>query len=405
MDNELSDSIIIARQAIFDSELKVYAYELLFRGLNPTESGVDEFNGDFATTQVINNTFMGFGIEHVLGDKLGFINLTRSFLTGKIPLPFESGQLVLEILEDIEVDEEVVEGAQRLVEQGFTIALDDFIYSEEQKPLIKLASIIKIDILALTEEELVEHVRHLKKEKVLLLAEKVETEEQFRLCQRLGFHYYQGYFFCRPDLISGKALPENKLSALQILNSLQDPDITIADLELLVRQDVGLTFKLLRFLNSSAVGLPKKVESIHQGLVFLGLQTIKSWVTVLAFSDIKPKVSELSTAALLRAKMCTELAEYLDCDSEGAFILGLFSLLDAILEKPMAEIIDTLPIENEIKEALLLQGDGPHRELLNLVIAHEQGKLHSLPAKLELKTLNKAFLASTEWVNSIESML
>jgi len=405
MPDTISDSILVARQAILDNNLNVYAYELLFRDSLINESGVDENNGDIATTQVINNTFMEFGIDRIVGHKRGFINLTRGYLTGEFPLPFDNSQVVLEILEDILVDEQIVNTVTDFAKQGFIIALDDFIYREELRPLIKIATIIKIDILALTQQELIEHVELLKNEDVTLLAEKVETEEQFKLCQQLGFTYYQGYFFCKPTIVDGKALPENKLSILRILNSLQDPNITIDDLELLVREDVSLSFKLLRFLNSAAFALPRKVDSIGQGLVFLGLKTIKSWATVISFSALAPKTNELMTTALIRAEMSSELASAFNCDKETAFMAGLFSLLDAILEKPMPEILESLPLENEMKEALLLNANTSLGKLLLFVISYEQGDLTLLPSTISVAELNLAYLAATELANLSESIL
>jgi len=406
MSDSISDSILIARQPIFDSKLNVYAYELLFRGsMSDTESGVTEFNGDLATSQVINHTFMEFGIDRVIGNKRAFINLTRSFLTGEIPIPFDHTQVVLEILEDIVIDEQLIKTVQEFADQGFIIALDDFINSEELQPLVKIASIIKIDILALSEQELIRHVEALKNEDIVLLAEKVETEEQYKLCQQLGFTYFQGYFFCKPTLINDKPLPDSKLAVLQILHSLQDPDITIDELELLVKQDISLSFKLIRFLNSAAISLPRKVDSVRQGLLFLGLDTIKSWATLIAFSDIESTTSELMTTALIRAKLCSQLAGAFDCEQDSAFMLGLFSPLEAMLQKPMEEILQSLPIEAEMKNALLLKGGTPCGELLLFIIAYEQGTLMELPYQVSIQQLNTAYLEATEWVNNTESSL
>jgi len=406
MSENISDSILIARQPIFDKKLNVYAYELLFRhSVSDIESGVTLFNGDLATSQVINYTFMEFGIDRVVGNKRAFINLTHSFLTGDIPIPFDNSQVVLEILEDITVDEQVIKTVQEFVDQGFTIALDDFVHSPEFQPLVSLASIIKLDILALSEQELINEVERLKNENVVLLAEKVETEEQYKLCQQLGFTYFQGYFFCKPTLINDKPIPESKIAVLQVLHSLQDPDITIDDIELLIREDVSLSFKLIRFLNSAAVSLPRKVDSVRQGLLFLGLNTIKSWATLIAFSDIESSTSELMTTALVRAKLCNQLAKSFDCEPEAAFMLGLFSPLEAILQKPMEAILQSLPIEEDMKEALLLKGNNPLGELLIFVISHEQGSLMELPQHISIQQLNAAYLAATEWVNLTESSL
>jgi len=401
----ISDTILIARQPILDSKLSIFAYELLFRGSDVNESCVDEFNGDLATTQVINNAFMEFGIERLIGNKRAFINLTQSYITGEIELPFDPSHVVLEVLEDIEVTDEVVSGIQKYAEQGFTIALDDFIYSEEQLPLIEVASIIKIDILALTEAELIQHVALLKTKNVKLLAEKVETYAQYEQCKNLGFEYFQGYFFCQPKLINGKALPENKLAVLRILKNLQNPDVTMEEIEHLIREDVSLSFKLLRLLNSAAVCPPKRVESIKQGLIFLGLKSIKSWATVIAFSDLEVKITELMTTALMRAKMASELATYFQCDKDAAFITGLFSLLDAIAELPMKSILHSLLLDEDINHALLQEGKTPLGELLLFIIKYESGHIDEIPSNITFTQLNNAYLAATEWVNIAEQQL
>ncbi|MCJ8273859.1 MAG: HDOD domain-containing protein, partial [Psychrosphaera sp.] len=396
----ISNSIVLARQPIFDNDLNTYAYELLFRSDLSNESGVTEFNGDLATSQVINHTFMEFGIERVLGNKLGFINLTRAFLTGEIPIPFDNKQLVLEILEDIVVDDEIINAVKKLSAQGFTIALDDFIYHEDLKPLIALADIIKIDLLALTEQELIEHVEILKQEKVKLLAEKVETEAQYQLCKQLGFDYYQGYFFCKPTLLDDKPLPDNKVAALRLLNSLQDPDSTIDEIESLISQDISLSFKLLRCLNSAAFALPKKVESLRQGVVYLGLKTIKSWATIIAFSGIETSTSELMSTALIRAKMAESLAPAFNCDANTGFMAGLFSPLDAMLLKPMPELLKTLPMEENIKAALE-EFEGELGQLLLFIISYEQGDLAVVPKNISIAELNQTYLTATEWANQL----
>lgn len=402
--DSISNSILLARQPIFDNDLNTYAYELLFRSDLSNESGVTEFNGDLATSQVINHTFMEFGIERVIGNKRGFINLTRAFLTGEIPIPFDNKQFVLEILEDIVIDEEIIEAVKNFSSQGFTIALDDFIYQDDLKPLIALADIIKIDLLALTEQELIEHVEILKQGNMKLLAEKVETEAQYQLCKQLGFDYYQGYFFCKPTIIDDKPLPDNKAAALRLLNSLQDPDSTIDEIESLISQDVSLSFKLLRCLNSAAFALPKKVESLRQGVVYLGLKTIKSWATIIAFSGIETSTSELMTTALIRAKMAELVAPMFNCDADTGFMAGLFSPLDAMLMKPMSVLLETLPMEEKIKTALD-QFEGDLGTLLLFIISYEQGDLAVVPTNITIAELNQAYLTATEWANQLETII
>ena len=406
MTDEHITNIIIARQPIFDNALKVYAYELLFRGHdNHKDSGVTIDSGDYATSQVINHTFMEMGVDRVIGNKIAFINLTKNFILTDDPLPFTQGRVVLEILEDVVVTDEIIEAVKKLVDQGYIIALDDFIFDESLRPLVKLSKIIKIDLLALTDDELREHVAILKQEGVQLLAEKVETQEQYQLCQELGFDFYQGYFFCKPSIIKEEAIPDDNSNIITIISALQNPDVEIDDVEELISRDIGLNYKLLRLLNSASMGLPRKVESIRQGLVILGLKTIKSWATLIALNDLPTKIPEIMTNALIRAKMCEDLANAYNCDKGSAFMVGLFSPIDAIMSRPMDELLEELPLSDEIKQTLLHQ-EGNLGQLLKDVIHYEQGHWDDItPTTSSLEELGASYLISTEWTINIQASL
>jgi EAL and modified HD-GYP domain-containing signal transduction protein len=389
-------AVLLARQPILDINLNLYAYELLFRGDFKNESGVGSFNGDLATSQVISHTFLELGIERVIGKEFGFLNLTRSFLTGEISVPFDNKKIVLEVLEDIEIDEQIIQGVKDLASQGFVIALDDFIFHEDLRPLIEIASIIKIDLLALSEQELIEHVEELNKYDVKLLAEKVETNEQFELCKSLGFDYFQGYFFCKPTILNDNALPDSKMTIMRVVSSLQNPDISIDDLEKLIALDASLSYKLLRLLNSPATGLPKQVESIRQGLVFLGLQKIKSWSTLIAFSNADSTPDVLMNTGLLRAKLCEQLAPHFNCDPESGFLVGLFSILEAIMQKPLPELLASLPLEQEINQALL-HNEGQLGKLLTFIQYYEQNFSLNDDSPVSIEELNASLTVATEW--------
>lgn len=397
----LENNIFLARQPILDRHLNLYAYELLFRqGSDVNQSDVGMINGDLATSHVINNTFLEFGIERVLGDKRGFINLTHAFLTGRIPLPFDKEAVVLEILEDITVDDEVIAAVQNLSDQGYTIALDDFIYHDDLKPLIDIADIIKIDLLALTDQELIEHVQLLKTYNVKLLAEKVETSAQYQHCMDLGFDYFQGYFFCKPTVIDDKPLPENKIASLKILSELQREDISTDEVESLIKQDLTLSFKLLRCINSAAFALPKRVESLRQAVLFLGTNTIKSWAAIIALANVEsPSSQQVLYLALVRAKMAEKLASDFNCNNETAFMLGLFSLANVMFNKPLGTILQQLPLSEPIKIALQ-EGDGELGKLLMFIRTHERGSLTVMPASLSIAQINEAYLNATDWAQT-----
>jgi EAL and modified HD-GYP domain-containing signal transduction protein len=402
----LNNAPIVARQAIFDIDLNVYAYELLFRSHNKqTDSGVIDSFGDEATSRVINHTFMELGIERVIGNHLAFVNLTRSFILTDDPLPFAQDRVVLEILEDIVADDELIVATQKLVDQGYIIALDDFIFNESLRPLVELAQIIKIDLLAFSEQALKEQVALLKKENVKLLAEKVETQEQFQLCKKLGFDYFQGYFFSRPTIIEGQAIPDSQLNLLSIITKLQNPDVEIDDVEQLISQDVGLTYKLLRLLNSAAIGLPREIESIKQALIVLGLKAIRTWTTLIALNNIKCAPPELMANTLIRAKMCEQLASHYNCSAEAGFLVGLFSTIDAMLSHPMDELLKALPLNNDIKQALS-GGLGNLGELLKTVIQYEHGLWDEVDtAQVSLEQLGNHYINATEWTIETQSTL
>tara|TARA_R110001606_G_scaffold361754_7_gene515141 strand:- start:37135 stop:38358 length:1224 start_codon:yes stop_codon:yes gene_type:complete len=405
-DSFINNAPIVARQAIFDIDLNVYAYELLFRSNNKqTESGVLDSFGDEATSRVINYTFLELGVERVIGNHLAFVNLTRNFILNDDPLPFAQDRVVLEILEDIVADDELIAATQKLVDQGYIIALDDFIFNESLRPLVQLADIIKIDLLAFSEQTLIDQVTLLKQENVKLLAEKVETKEQFQLCKQLGFDYFQGYFFSRPTIVEGQAIPDSQLNLLLLITKLQNPNVLLEDIEQLISQDVTLTYKLLRLLNSAAIGLPRKIESIKQGLVILGLKAIKTWTTLIALNDIKCIPSELMANTLIRAKMCEQLASHYNCSAETGFLVGLFSTIDAMMSHPMDELLKSLPLNSDIKQALSNR-QGYLGDLLNIVIYYEQGSWDEVDTEqVSLEQLGELYVNATEWTINMQLSL
>ncbi|MAX52638.1 MAG: histidine kinase [Methylophaga sp.] len=391
-------SIVLARQPIFDRQYNIHAYELLFRNNTSQQSAdIGRYSGDIATTRVINYSFLELGIERVIGTHLAFVNLTRNFILSDDPIPFGGERVVLEILEDIDIDDELIHAVKKLALAGYHIALDDFIFHESLRPLIELATIIKVDILALSEAELRQHVALLREYPVKLLAEKVETKSEFELCMALGFDYFQGYFFCRPEIISDKPIPDSKLKLLELLSKLQDPDIEFKTIESIIRQDPGLSLKLLRLLNSAAIGFPRQINSLREGLVILGLKAIKTWTTLIVMSEMSPGPAELIQVTLVRAKMAEKIAPEFDCHSEAGFLLGLFSTIDTMLSKPMNEVINSIPLSNESKLALISRG-GIKGQLLNCIIDYCEGRWsQSSEDGPSLEKLSNAYIEANEW--------
>ncbi len=386
----------VGRQPIFDVNLKVYAYELLFRA--GMENSAQVSDGDRATSQVLVNTFTELGLEHIVGGRKAFINMTRDFLLDEGSLPLPKDRVVLEVLEDVTVDAELVRSVRGLAEKGYTIALDDFTYHERWQPLLEIADIVKLEVMGLDDAAVREQIRLLRPYKAKLLAEKIETEEEFESLKSQGFDYFQGYFLARPKVIKGKRAPSNRLSTLRLVAKLQDLDAEIRDIERIIGQDVGLSYKILRYINSAFFSLPRKVESIRQALVYLGLRDVKRLATLIAMASFPDRPSELVVTALFRARMCELLAEKAgNAHSDTFFTTGLLSTLDALMNMPMEEVLGQLPLTGEITGALL-----EHRDLLGEALrctkAQEQADGSAIQfAGLPATTINQAYIEALTW--------
>lgn len=401
---ENTSEIFVGRQAIYTDKLEVYAYELLFRDGNVDAANI--VDGNQATSQVIINAFLEIGVEQIVQQHCAFVNLTRDFLLGNIPFPLPPGKIVLEVLEDIAVDDVLISSLQRLKEEGFKIALDDFVLNENNHQLVPFADVIKIDLMALSQRELVEQVVAIKKYGITLLAEKIESKQEFELCKKLGFTYFQGYYFSKPDIVAGKQLPPNRLALLEMIATLQDPECQFDDLELIISKDVAMSYKLLRIINSSFYGLPTKVESIQNALVVLGLQALRNWVTVIGLSQIDDKPQELINISLTRAKMCELLATELGYEKGSAFTIGLFSMLDVLMDQPLKELLSQLPLAEEITDALI-EHTGNLGGVLKMVVAYEQGNWMELEkvAISSASSLRTSYLDSLAWSDGITSQI
>lgn len=394
-----ASQVFLARQPIFDHLGRVFAYELLYRSGNVDFARIDDAMQ--ATSRLITNTFLNIGLQTISNGKPVFINLPREFITQEVELTLDPGTVVLEVLEDIRADAKALAGLQQLTKRGYTIALDDFVLTDTNREFVPFASYIKVDVLNLSAEELRRQTGVLQQYNVPLLAEKVETEECYRLCQELGYRYFQGYFFSRPAIIEGKELSSNQLALLNILAKLQNPDCQVDELERIVGSDVGLSFKLLKIINSSYYNVGKTVDSIQQALILLGFNTLKKWVTLITLSSSEAKTSELMVNALLRAKHCENIAEGMKMKPDAAFTVGMFSLLDAIMDQPLPVLLEQLPLGADIKRALL-QNEGDHGELLQAVANYEHGNWDSInPRFLQNDLMKGAYQKAVEWCDNV----
>ncbi len=362
--------VFIARQPILNEHRRLFAYELLYRGMENDGA----WCGEKATASLLSASFLTEGIEVISGSKPCFINFTADLLLRNVPATFPSSKVVVEILEGTEPTPEILKACEGLRAAGYTIALDDFIYDRQLEPLVALADIVKIDFRLLAEDAIRRTQRRLSRFPVKLLAEKVETYDEFRLAQRLGFKYFQGYFFSRPEVFRIQELAAFKANLIALLAEVSRSETSIERIEAVVGTDVALSYKLLKYINSAYFYRLSTIESIHHAIVYLGEKEIRRFLLLVIISEIATdKPGELVRLALTRARFCLLLAleSSFSASSDELFLLGLFSLLDAMLDVPMATVVDRLPLQQAIKSALL-DLTGPLAPFLKAITAVEQ---------------------------------
>lgn len=366
--------IFVARQPIFDRQRRIQAYELLFR-----EGPINAFpglDGDTASAKVLSESFLGIGLERLTGGRQAFVNFTERLLRRAVAAMFPRDQIVVEVLENVAPRPELVAACRDLVARGYTLALDDFTYREELRPLLDLASIVKIDFRDGGEARVRETLDRLDGRPVRRLAEKVETEAEFARAAAMGFDLFQGYFFSRPEIVRGREIESSQASLFRVLAEVNRPDADVGRLEALFKTDLAMAYKLLRYINSAYFRRGQAVDSIRQAIVLLGLREVRQFVALLVaarLADGKP--DELIRASILRAKLCELLGRRSRFPDEGGelFLAGLFSRMDAILGLAMPAILERLPLSPRLKQALL-HGEGPVAPFLQVAQAYEAGR-------------------------------
>lgn len=399
----MTENIYVARQPIFDCGKNTIAYELLFRdGQAKFDPNI---NGDIATNTVISNSFFVIGADRLLDGKKSFINFTYNLLIDKVPLLLPKQTTIIEILENVEPTEELVAACKEFAEQGYTIALDDFIYTPKLQPLVELASIIKFDLRCSTFSDIQSHLEQYPHHKnIKLLAEKVETNDEFEQALALGFELFQGYFFCKPELLHGKEISSSQLSLMQLIATVNQQDFKFDTLENLVARDVGLSYKLLRYINSAFFAKAQSISSIKQAIIYMGEAEIRRFVSLIALSSIaQKKPSELIHMACTRGKFAELLAAFTksECAEAELFTLGMFSLIDALIDQPMAQVMNVLPLADKIKLALV-ERKGKLAMYLMLIEHYEKGEweeVSKLASALTLpeEQLPTLYLQACQW--------
>jgi len=398
--------IFVARQPIFTIQKKLFGYELLFRlGL---ENAFPDIDGDIATSNVLSNTFFSFELKEILGGKPGLINFTRELILQKTPLLFPQQHIVIEVLENIEPDADIIAALEEFKEKGFNIALDDFIYHEKFEPMMALCKIIKFDLIATPLETLADIVKDIQKNyTITLLAEKVETYEEFELAKKMGFRLFQGYFFSKPEILSKKEISSSHITKLKLINEVGRKDLDFHTIEGLIKKDVSVSFKLLKFINSAYFGRPTPIHTIKDAITYLGVDELKKFINIVTVSDMgSTKPNELIRSSVIRARMCELCGTILKThfSTDELFTLGLFSFMDAMLDRSMEDILKNISFSEKIKNALL-QKDKDFQKILAVVISFEQGdwnnKFYKIMSGTAIeKKLLEFYLDAIKMVNS-----
>lgn len=397
--------MFLARQPIVDRKQAVFGYELLYRRANgggPGEMTV----ADEARSLV--NALVEIGLNELVGKHRAFINISEDLLLSKSLDAFPRTRVVLEVLEHVNPTLEVQAEIGRLRKLGYTIALDDFVWNELTEPLVPFADLIKIDVAQVQGEELIETVARLRPFPAKLLAERVETHEEFDEFKAMGFDLFQGYFFAKPQIVEGRALTINHLALVRLLTRLNSEELTLDELEGIIASEVQLNVRLLKFIKSAYMGLPSTVDSIRKALLFVGIKTLAAIATLLMMSQFANKPAELVFIAMVRAKMAERLAERLgEAETERHFTAGMLSTLDALMDMPMSALVEQLPLSEEINEALIDSNCQTQLgKVLRVVRAYEVGDFDAVTREnVSLQDANVAYRQAVAWAGQTQMAL
>ncbi|MEA2146621.1 MAG: hypothetical protein QOG59_2208, partial [Solirubrobacteraceae bacterium] len=387
----------VARQPIFNHKLEVVGYELLFRGGYVHDAPIAIEEHERATATVVLNSFTELELRRIVGNKTAWVNVSREFLLEGLAQAFPPRQVGLEIREALLQDEEVLPALRELKSQGFQLALDNFSYQPGSEVALELFDVVKLSMLELGREQLNELAGRLRSFPGTVLAEQVGTHPDHEFCVSAGADLFQGYFFCRPAVVVTRGIAANRLAMLQIVAALNDPAVELSDVEGLIARDVALSLRLLRYVNSAFFGLRGEVRSIGQALALLGIENLRRWATLTTLASIDDKPTELTITALIRARFCELAGEQLVIAGSGElFTLGLFSVIDAMMDAPMHDVVESLPFAEDMREALAHRR-GKRGQLLDCVVALETGEIGRAPAFIN--GAGELYLESIMWAN------
>lgn len=395
----------MARQPIFDRNEKVFGYELLFR--DDMENMFHGADPDAASRSTFDSSLL-VGLDVLCDGRRAFLNCTRETLIGGMVTLLPSQSTVVEVLETVPVDKEVIAACQHLKEAGYLIALDDFVSDDPREPLAEMADILKVDIRLTTLAQRAALIKRHGPWRCRLLAEKVENHAEFVAAKEQGFVYFQGYFLRRPEMLTTHDVPANRISYVRMLQAVSRAEIDVGEVENLIKSEAAICYRLLRYMNSAKFGFRNEIHSVRHALSILGEQEVRRWVRLIAAVGAgQEKSSDLVLCALVRARFGELLSPSMRHGESDLFLLGLLSMLDAILEMPIADILEKIPLDSETK-AVLRGEPSVLRPIYQLILAHESGEweaAHTLCDTLHLESDAVAgwYWQAQEWARQVSS--
>lgn len=400
--------VFVARQPILDARQRVIAYELLYR--SGPQNVYFHLNGDAASQVVVNSTLHVFGLDDLARNQPVFVNFTRTLLIDGTALLVPPDRLIVEILETVEPDDQVIDACRDLKQRGYLLALDDYTGQPELEAFLPEVDVVKVDFFRLDDDELRALTKRLRARPLDLVAERIQTREEFAEAVALGYDLFQGFYFCEPEIVAREEVPGNVVSYLSLLREVAQPDVDLARLEQLIKQDVALPVKLLRYINSAWFGLHGRVESLRHAISLLGQRGLRQWVALTAVADLgRDRSPALTTTCLVRAAFCERLAiaAGIRDDRSIYFLTGLFSGLDALVGRPLDELLREVAVPDDVRAALQGTENEPAR-VLHLAVAYERGgwaEAEHLAGGLKLDTdvLKDAYVEAVSWSDAISA--
>ncbi len=387
---------VVARQPICDNNQRTFAYELLYRKPNMETAVVD--NPEAATAQVILHSFTDIGLDRMAGKANAFINVSRDFILGDYCRSLPRERVVIEILEDTVPDAALLSAVGDLTREGYTFALDDYSFEDHMRPLIPYCKYVKVDARLSSPDLIKERIGSIKEMPIKLLAEKVESADEFAFFKNMGFDYFQGFFFSRPLAFSSNKIPRNRATLCQLLAKLHDPETDTRQIERAVSEDLSLSYQLLRYINSAALAMPRKIESVGHAVRMVGINHIRLLASLMMLANVEDKPQELLTTSLIRARMCENIArQHNFANPDAYFTVGLFSVLDVFLDCRLEEALKHLPLSDAICNALLHR-KGSMGDVLHRVVRYEAGDWAALDdIQADYGVLSRAYYNALEF--------